>query len=242
MARRRRAQWRKWRAAPLSERGTVPLWIGTRRRPGCARRDAPAGWHGGANGPAARRRSRARPVFGTGAPRGRTARVGRDGGEARRSGRCGPGGGAGRPARVERMCSSPRPSRIDQSSQTRSPAGAGSGAGLRRRAMNRRRTHLGPRRVIPARRGLTTMIERPTVRVHDGGGGRFAVGDARASPSVTSSRAVSIAPRTSSRSERLFCRRSVIEGNMCSQGYGSGRTEKNPRCGIRTPVFADSAA
>src|SRR3954453_9314365 len=62
------------------------------------------------------------------------------------------------------------------------------------------------------------------------------------SPSVTNSRAVSMAPRTSARSERLFCRLSVIEGNMCSQGYGWDRTENNPACGIRKAQFADPAA
>jgi hypothetical protein len=68
----------------------------------------------------------------------------------------------------------PRPGRIDQSSQTRSPAGAeSSGAAMGRRAMNRRRTHLWPGGHHPcALPAVTTMIERATVRVHDGGGGR----------------------------------------------------------------------
>src|SRR3954454_10430100 len=63
-----------------------------------------------------------------------------------------------------------------------------------------------------------------------------------ASPSVTNSRAVSMAPRTSSRSERLFWRRSVIEGNMCSQGYGWGRTEKGGGCGVSERTFRDPTA
>ena len=103
-------------------------------------------------------------------------------GEAARrvAGRCGPGGGAP-------DCAPPGSSGCVP---LRGPAGSispprpdrrrarGSGAGLRRRAMNRRRTHLGPRLHHPcAAPAFTTMIERPAVRVHDGGGGRFAVGE-----------------------------------------------------------------
>lgn len=55
----------------------------------------------------------------------------------------------------------------------------GSGVTRARRAMNRRCAHLWPGRhhpcALPAR---TTMIERATVRVHDGGGGRRSRGRA----------------------------------------------------------------
>jgi len=50
-----------------------------------------------------------------------------------------------------------------------------------------------------------------------------------------------MAPRTSARSERLFCRLSVIEGNMCSQGYGGGRTERSARTGNANAETADFA-
>src|ERR671937_1674361 len=59
-----------------------------------------------------------------------------------------------------------------------------------------------------------------------GPGGGVTRAEAVASPSVASSKAVPTAPRTSSRSERLDGRPAVIEGNMCSQGYGGRRTER----------------
>src|SRR3954454_4010612 len=52
-----------------------------------------------------------------------------------------------------------------------------------------------------------------------------------ASPSVANSSAVSTAPRTSSRSERLVGRLSIVGGNMCSESYESGRTETG-RCKV----------
>jgi hypothetical protein len=51
-----------------------------------------------------------------------------------------------------------------------------------------------------------------------------------------------MAPRTSARSERLFCWLSVIEGNMCSQGYAWGRTETAATSGVVKPQSPDSAA
>src|SRR4051794_16113447 len=48
-----------------------------------------------------------------------------------------------------------------------------------------------------------------------------------------------MAPRISARSERLFWRLAVIEGNMCSQGYGPGRTEKLGASGILEARIAD---
>src|SRR3954467_5199630 len=57
-------------------------------------------------------------------------------------------------------------------------------------------------------------------------------GDGRrvvASPSVANSSAVSTAPHTSSRSERLVGRLAIVGGNMCSETYESGRTETG-RC------------
>src|SRR3954454_2297543 len=53
-----------------------------------------------------------------------------------------------------------------------------------------------------------------------------------ASPSVANSSAVSTAPRTSSRSERLVGRLSIVGGNMCSESYESGRTEKGSVQGV----------
>jgi hypothetical protein len=49
-----------------------------------------------------------------------------------------------------------------------------------------------------------------------GAGCRAGAGSSVASPSVANSSAVPMAPRTSSRSERLFGRRVVVSGNMCS--------------------------
>jgi hypothetical protein len=51
-----------------------------------------------------------------------------------------------------------------------------------------------------------------------------------------------MAPRTSSRSERLFWRLSVIGGNMCSESYGDGRTEIFGTSGIRTLRDPDPTA
>jgi hypothetical protein len=50
-----------------------------------------------------------------------------------------------------------------------------------------------------------------------------------------------MAPRTNSRSERLFWRLPVIGGNMCSENYGGGRTEIFGRSGICAPPNADPA-
>ena len=103
-----------------------------------------------------------------------------EGGGAVARGRCGPGGrrriapwpGSSGCVPLRGPAGSISPPRPDRR------RARGSGAGLRRRAMNRRRTHLGPRLRHPcAATGFTTMIERSAVRVHDGGGGRFAVGE-----------------------------------------------------------------
>ncbi len=48
-----------------------------------------------------------------------------------------------------------------------------------------------------------------------------------------------MAPRTSSRSERLFWRLPVIGGNMCSESYGGSRTEIFGTSGICAPWNPD---
>ena len=122
----------------------------------------------------------------------------------------------------------PRPGRIDQFLPEADRRRARD-SGPARRAMYRRGADLGPGRDHPWTAPSATMTEWSAVGVPGVGadaGARCA--GAVASPSVTSSRAVSMAPRTSSRSERLFWRLSVIEGNMCSQGYGP-RSDGNLR-------------
>jgi hypothetical protein len=51
-----------------------------------------------------------------------------------------------------------------------------------------------------------------------------------------------MAPRISSRSERLFGRLSVIEGNMCSEIYAAGRTEISGTSGIAATPDTDPTA
>ena len=73
---------------------------------------------------------------------------------------------------------------------------------------------------VPGRRRALVTIETSAMRVlgRGGGGPRSGVVDrgAFASPSVANSSAESTAPRTSSRSERLGWRLSIVGGNMCS--------------------------
>ena len=107
-----------------------------RARQGRARGDAAEAGRGreaSAAGPAARARKAARQGGAARRPeqggRGKAGAARRRGGTVGRGrrGRCGPGGWAPVCALPgsSGSCSSPRPSRIDQSSQTRSPAGAG---------------------------------------------------------------------------------------------------------------------
>ncbi len=59
-----------------------------------------------------------------------------------------------------------------------------------------------------------------------GGAGREGGSGRAASPRVANSSAVSKAPRMNSRSERRAGKSVVVEGNMCSESYGGGRTER----------------
>src|SRR4051812_27390946 len=77
----------------------------------------------------------------------------------------------------------------------------------------------------------------PGVGAEGAAGARPAGADA--SPRVANSRAEPTAPRSSSRSERLgVVRRSIAGGNMCSETYGSDRTERSPRSERACPTAA----